>query len=282
MHEDDLTGMLLAQQAAGGDRWEVLELKPNMERGIALWPKKYPMNVLRRIQANTMPKDWSALYLQNPTPEEGDYFKEEWLRPYTQAPERKTLVTYGGSDFAVTSDGGDYTCHVVIGIDAMDRPWLLYLWRAQTSSDVWVESWCDLVKKWKPYGWAFEQGQIKSGVGPFLEKRARERKAWTAIETFPTRGDKAVRAQSIRGRMALMGLQMPIKETWYADLHAELLSFPAGKHDDQVDALGLVGQLLDRMSSGPQLKEEINTLLSKNAYRPRDEEPNDSDSILLL
>ena len=27
----------------------------------------------------------------------------------------------------------------------------------------------------------------------------------------------------------------------------ELLSFPAGRHDDQVDALGLVGQLLDRM-----------------------------------
>jgi hypothetical protein len=27
----------------------------------------------------------------------------------------------------------------------------------------------------------------------------------------------------------------------------ELLSFPAGKHDDQVDALGLIGQLLDRM-----------------------------------
>jgi hypothetical protein len=28
------------------------------------------------------------------------------------------------------------------------------------------------------------------------------------------------------------------------------LSFPAGKHDDAVDALGLVGQLLDRMMAG--------------------------------
>jgi hypothetical protein len=27
----------------------------------------------------------------------------------------------------------------------------------------------------------------------------------------------------------------------------ELLNFPAGKHDDQVDALGLIGQLLHRM-----------------------------------
>jgi hypothetical protein len=28
------------------------------------------------------------------------------------------------------------------------------------------------------------------------------------------------------------------------------LSFPAGKHDDQVDALGLIGQLLDQMVPG--------------------------------
>ena len=34
----------------------------------------------------------------------------------------------------------------------------------------------------------------------------------------------------------------------------ELLSFPAGKHDDQVDALGLVGQLLDKISAGPRPK----------------------------
>jgi hypothetical protein len=58
-----------------------------------------------------------------------------------------------------------------------------------------------------------------------------------------------VRAQSIRGRMAMDGLYVPTHEPWYADFRAELLSFPAG-HDDQVDALGLFGQLLDRMIEG--------------------------------
>jgi hypothetical protein len=32
------------------------------------------------------------------------------------------------------------------------------------------------------------------------------------------------------------------------------LSFPAGKHDDQVDALGLLGQLLDKMAAGERPK----------------------------
>ena len=69
-------------------------------------------------------------------------------------------------------------------------------------------------------------------------------------EQFPTRGDKAVRSQSIRGRMAVDGLYVPEHAAWYADFRAELLSFPAGKHDDMVDALGLVGQLLELMVEG--------------------------------
>jgi hypothetical protein len=43
------------------------------------------------------------------------------------------------------------------------------------------------------------------------------------------------------------GLYVRQGAPWFADLRAELLSFPAGKHDDQVDALGLVGQLLDKI-----------------------------------
>jgi len=80
--------------------------------------------------------------------------------------------------------------------------------------------------------------------------RQRERKAYVFRERFLTRGDKAVRAQSIRGRMALEGLYVPTQASCYSAFRSELLSFPAGKHDDQVDALGLVGQLLDQMVKG--------------------------------
>jgi predicted phage terminase large subunit-like protein len=264
-HEDDLAGRILDEAKRTGRAWRVISLPAVAEAddllgrkpGEYLWDDSYGYGqTLRDAEREQTPRNWSALYQQRPAPETGDYFKEEWLRPYVSAPDRKTLATYGGSDFAVTADGGDYTCHVVIGIDSDDRLWLLDLWRGQTASDVWVETLCDMIGRWKPNGWAFELGQIKSGVGPFLEKRARERKTYTAFENFPTRGDKAVRAQSIRGRMAMMGLQVPANAKWYPDLRSELLSFPAGKHDDQVDALGLVGQLLDKMGSGRRLSEE--------------------------
>jgi predicted phage terminase large subunit-like protein len=135
-------------------------------------------------------------------------------------------------------------------IDPKRRMFLLDLWRQQTSSNVWIEAWCDLVTKWKPAFWAEEKTQITSGVGPFITARARERQAYTKREQFPTRHDKAVRAQSIRGRMELDGLYVPARAPWLPDLKAELLAFPTGKHDDQVDALGLVGQLLDKWAPG--------------------------------
>jgi predicted phage terminase large subunit-like protein len=257
MHEDDLCGALLHQQAAGGDTWEVVELPAIAEDGSALWPDAYPIEALERIRRNSQARFWSALYMQRPSPDEGDYFKVDWLKPYDKAPDPKTMRVYGGSDYATTSDGGDYTVHAVVGVDPEGRMYLLDLWRKQASSDVWVEAFCDLVIEHRPIAWAEETGQIKSGVGPWIDQRQRQRKAYVYREQFPTRGDKAVRAQSIRGRMALDGLYVPTNAAWWPSLRSELLSFPAGKHDDCVDALGLIGQLLDRMMAGEPIAKPV-------------------------
>jgi predicted phage terminase large subunit-like protein len=262
-HEDDVAGRILPEGYGGesglvdcrdGNRWYVVCIPAEAERdddilgrsrGARIWPEWFGENHFAPFKRNA--RTWAALYQQRPAPEEGDYFKKDWLKPVERLPARQGLRVYGGSDYAVTADGGDYTVHVVVGLDAEGRMYLLDLWRRRASSDQWVEAFCDLVAEWRPIGWAEEQGQIKSGVGPFLDKRMRERKVYVARERFGTRGDKAVRAQSIRGRMALEGLYVPAAAPWLADFRTELLSFPAGRHDDQVDALGLVGQLLDRM-----------------------------------
>ncbi|MEZ2132706.1 MULTISPECIES: phage terminase large subunit [unclassified Sinorhizobium] len=253
-HEDDLAGWLQTEHAHEG--WVVLNLPAINAAGEALWPEQYDIDALEQIKRALPPRDWSALYQQSPSPETGDYFKREWIFEVDQLPPLETMRVYGASDYAVTSNGGDYTVHAVIGLDPNGDPWLLDLWRAQASSDKWVEAFCDLVKKWKPIGWGEETGQIKSGVGPFLVKRMLETGAYVGREQFPTRGDKAVRAQSIRGRIAMRGLRILRDAPWKTDLINEMMSFPVGVHDDQVDALGLIGQLLDRMASGTPIVEE--------------------------
>jgi predicted phage terminase large subunit-like protein len=267
---------------SGGERWDIVSLPAEAEAGDLLgrepgqwlWDDAYGYgDFLRHEKATQLPRNWSALYQQRPAPDTGDYFKAEWFRTYTSEPPRQTLNIYGGSDYAVTSHGGDYTVHVVIGVDPENRMYLLDLWRGQTSSDVWIEAWCDMVRQWKPAFWAEEHGQIISGVGPFLKSRAIERHAYTVREQFVSRGDKAVRAQSMRGRMAMLGLYVRQGAPWFADLRAELLSFPAGRHDDQVDALGLVGQLLDKISAGPRPKQPEMT--QRDDYRAAFEEMRD-------
>lgn len=257
-HEDDLAGRLLADATAGGDAWEVVNLPALAEAadpigrapGEALWPEWEDAPALARKRRAIGAREWSALYQQRPAPAEGAYFRSEWLRRYASAPPRETMRVYGASDYAVTASGGDYTVHLLVGLDPARRMYLLDLWRAQTGSDAWIEAWCDLVLAWQPLEWAEEAGQINAAVGPFLQRRARERGAACYRRQFPSRTDKAIRAQSIRGRMAMEGLYLPANAPWLADFEAELLRFPAGRHDDQVDALGLIGQLLDHLSYG--------------------------------
>jgi predicted phage terminase large subunit-like protein len=222
----------------------------------ANWDKnpEFPADLLEELEFDraTDPDKFAWIWGGGYEPRSGPgrYFRAEWLLPVDILPPRETLRVYGGSDYAVTDEGGDYTAHVVIGLDPDGDPWVLDVWREQASSDKWVESFCDLVIKHKPMGWAEEHGQIKSGVGPFLTREMRERRAYCAREQFPTRGDKAVRAQSFRGLCATKGLRIPAKASWRTAFENELLRFPAGVHDDQVDACGLIGQLLDLMIAG--------------------------------
>lgn len=254
-HEDDLAGRALQHSD-----WKVISLPAIAEEndqlgrkvGEPLWDDDtYGYgDQLRDLKASTPARTWSALYQQRPAPEEGDYFKSEWLKTYEKLPAKETMHFYGASDYAVTADGGDFTVHIVVAVDPEGRMYVVDLWRKQAASDVWVDTLCDLVLKHKPLEWAEETGQIKSGVGPFLLRQMRDRKAFTYRRQFPTRGDKAVRAQAIRGRMAMDGLYLPMGADWVPEFTRELLTFPAGVHDDQVDALGLIGQLLDHVRPG--------------------------------
>ena len=262
-HDDDLAGRLIEEMKSGGEQFEIISIpaiaKPGVvdllgrEPGERLWKEWFTEEMFEIAQRDK--RNWSALYQQEPMPELGDYFKAEWIRYYDHPPPREELRTYGASDYAVTKDGGDFTVHLVAGVDPYDDIYLLDLWRDQTSPDVWVDAELDLMKLWATLQWAEEKGQIEKGVGPFLQKRQLERKVYNYRKAFSTAtGDKAARAQPIRGRMAMGKVYVPSRAPWAVDFVQELLRFPAGTHDDMVDTLALIGRMLDELVPGTKAK----------------------------
>jgi phage terminase large subunit-like protein len=257
--EADLAAQLLERE----NDWTVLNIPAECEStdcplgrrpGQMLWTDDdYGYGaMLQEVKRTTLPSIWSAMYQGRPSPEQGDYFRAEWFKPMTVMPRRDQLHVYGASDYAVSAGRGDYTVHVVVGQSSGGALYLLDCWRKQAATDESVEAFCDLVLQWKPIGWAAEKGQLANAIEPYMKTRQRARNAHVAMEMFPTKGDKSVRCQSIRGRLALAlgGMFVPTHAEWWPSCRAEALSFPgAGRTDDFCDAIGLVGQILDRMSS---------------------------------
>ncbi len=84
-HEDDLAGRLIEKMDKGqGDKWHCLDLPAINNAGEPLWPERYDLEALERIKAAIGPRDWSALYQQQPSPDDGDFFKRDWFNLYTE------------------------------------------------------------------------------------------------------------------------------------------------------------------------------------------------------
>lgn len=239
-HEDDLAGRLLEQEGTkeAGGQWDVLSMPALDASGKALWPEWYDEAALDRIKATIGPREWSALYQQQPQPDEGTFFRREWFREWRQLP---PLRYYGTSDYAVTDGGGDYTVHRIWGIDANGDVYRVAGWREQATSDRWIEAKLDLIAKYKPLCWFGEGGVIQKAIEPMLNRRMRERNVHCRIEWMPSVSDKPTRARSFQAMAATGRVHFEPG----ADL-SEFLVFPAGKHDDDVDTASLIGRAIDQ------------------------------------
>ncbi len=235
-HEDDLAGRLLEHEA---DQWVVLDLPAIQSDGTALWPEWYDVSALNRIKASIGPREWSALYQQQPQPDEGTFFQRGWFKQWDKLP---PLRIYGSSDYAVTDGGGDWTVHRVWGVDSNDNLYRIAGWRGQTPADQWIDAKLDLIEHHKPHAWFGEAGVIQKAVEPMLLKRMRERKVRCRMEWVSSIHDKATRARGFQARASMGNVYFEPG----ADL-SEFLVFPAGKHDDEVDVASLMGRVLDQV-----------------------------------
>jgi len=254
-NDADLAGWLLEAEKQGGDKWVVVkypaiatEDEPFRDKGEALHPARYDEEALSRIRKAVGPRDWAALYQQDPVPDTGAYFTRNMLRHYVAADTNfDGLRKYGAWDFAIgKNDRNDYTVGITIGIDQLDNMYIIDVVRKRMDGFEIVESVLDSYETWRHSIIGLEKGHIESAIGPFLEKRVEERKLYEAffLDLKTGRRDKEARARAIQGRMQQGKVFFPKDAPWVDLLISELLRFPYGEHDDQVDALAWIGLMM--------------------------------------
>lgn len=261
-HEDDLAGRLLEASKESGERWEVLRLPavaghddPMGRRpGEALWPAWYPVDELDRIRGAIGPRDWSALYQQEPVPDTGGQFQRDWFNWYDADHLPKDLNVYGASDYAVTEKGGDWTEHGVAGVDEDANLWFTDWWSGQEAPDVTIEAKLALASQHKALEWYGEKGVIEKAIGPATKRAMQDAGRWVTHTYLPTTGDKIARVASFRARAQAGKVYLPRNKPWAEELLLQLCAFPAGKHDDKVDVCGLFGRALDLMADARPAK----------------------------
>lgn len=225
------------------------------KKGDALQPERYPLNELKKIR-NTLTKgNWSALYQQAPTPEEGDFFKRgdiqyRWLDP-AYRPLCRVFMTV---DYAIgKKQRNDWTVMGVHALDANDDLTTLEIRRGRWGTNEIVGNAVAMIERHKPEIYAGEQGQLHSAVWPVIQKELDQRRLYISVdETLVPIQDKEARARPLQGRTQRHKLFFSYdgntRPEIYDIVEREMLQFPNGVNDDCVDMIAWAARLALNLS----------------------------------
>jgi predicted phage terminase large subunit-like protein len=222
---------------------EIMRVDLLREPGEPLHAGRFDTDALKRYKANLQPRVWSALYQQNPVPDEGMYFQKEYFREIQAVPDPRGMRIYTAWDFAIgEKTHNDWNVGATILQDCNDTLYVAEIIRFRGDAFRIIEEILDCAERWghylnTDYRVGFEDGQIYRALNPLLLKRMGERRQYPVYEVLKPFTDKLARARPLQGRMQHGRVLFPQDASWYGQAKMELLRFPAGQHDDVVDAL---------------------------------------------
>ncbi len=252
LHEDDLAGHVLAQ---GG--WEAVSFPAVAEddethaietprgpwtfrrsAGEALDPAREPLHALERIRATIGEMNFAAQYQQRPAPAGGGMIKAAWLQRFRLAdPPPFDRIVQSWDTANKPSELADYSVCTTWGVKG-PRFYLLNVLRKKLSYPELRRAVVEQNALFGPQSIVIEDRAsgtqlIQDLIGDGLSHVAR----------YSPDGDKIMRLHAQTAVIENGFVFVPDEAPWLADYIAELTTFPAGRHDDQVELDSAVARL---------------------------------------
>jgi predicted phage terminase large subunit-like protein len=243
----------LAENLSKDSTW--LTLRFRAHRGFddfsdILWPEKYNEAQLREIRQGFINQGnsdgYSQEYLNYPIAEGESFFRGEDLLPIE--PERHSFPKrfYTAWDFAISkSSKADYTVGITFGVDTEGITSVLDVRRGRWDGKEIIDEMFSVQKAFGPTIHFVEKGALEKALGSFIYDEMRRRSTYFNIQAIAPTGDKVARAAGWRAKTRAHAVRYDHKASWWPALREEMIRFPKGEHDDQVDPQSIIGLQLE-------------------------------------
>lgn len=245
-HEADLAGYVTL--GIGGDgtkpveKWKVIRLPAiaeendllNRPEGAPLWPEQFDLNALANRREGRPIRWWNALYQQRPTAVGGNLIKTTEIKPWDGVVKPNWNI-YQGWDLAISlKKTADYTVCATIAVDEEKNIYILNIDRRRSTFNATMDRIGTQAKMFgqMPYGIGIESANFQAAA--FQEA---SRRYILPLKELKPSVDKVTRAQILADRVDMGKVYANKQALWWRTFESEAVSFPAGDHDDQVDAL---------------------------------------------
>jgi predicted phage terminase large subunit-like protein len=251
LHEDDLAGHLLRH---GG--WDHLDMpaialedqivelghgKTHLRRiGDVLHPQRESQAALDAIKLEIGSLLFSAQYQQRPVPIEGNLIRRAWFQTYDELPKAtyQTQVIQSWDVAMMTGDQNDFSVCTTWRVEK-DDAYLVHVFRGRLEYPDLRRKVIALAQEHRPATILIEDAG--PGMNLLQDLRGSMPNGMTRPIGVKPEGGKVDRMAAQSAKIEAGHVHLPKNASWLAEFLSELLAFPNGRHDDQVDS---VSQLL--------------------------------------
>jgi predicted phage terminase large subunit-like protein len=222
--------------------WDICYKRAIQRDGTALFPEKLPLeflNAQRKVQGSYV---FANQYQNEIIPLEDQTFKEEWKKYYQALPSQ--VYSFAFVDPAISeADTADFTAIVVVSVD-VDKNWYVrQATRLKCNPSVTIDYLFRLQEQYTCMSIGIEDVAYQKALIHFSYEEMKRRGKMLPV-TGVKHGPDRTKEMRILGLVPRFEFNTLFLNQGLHDLELELAQFPRSAHDDLLDALASINDIV--------------------------------------